>query len=375
MARFKEKKLQLVELIIMFYSLSTILWVDKIFKLTIQTKLIENSNVKMAILIIPIAVLAVLFVSKTGIEFSDFRFKILGNFIAMIIPIRFVSVISAFIDISTKIDQLLVVILLVIPLLIQIILFLRITFHSIDTILGYTHQLGIEIMNENYSFKFSDDVIKKDKLIGSVLEAFNEILIILQIKIDTLTKMSKNIQKSATQLSSDTDNLSAITEEVTSTTHAMSEGASQQSLMMSQLTNEINKIGDIIQNLSTGIYSNIKAVKNIALQTNILAMNAGIEASRAGDYGRGFAVVAENIRRLSIESKELAVQTAEVINDLIDELRANYQIIENVSNDTLAVSEENAASAEEISASMGEISNTIDHINNLATKLSGMVNN
>lgn len=60
-------------------------------------------------------------------------------------------------------------------------------------------------------------------------------------------------------------------------------------------------------------------ISSIAGQTNLLSLNASIEAARAGDAGRGFSVVAEEIRKLSDESE----QNVSTINSLLDELQAN----------------------------------------------------
>ena len=71
--------------------------------------------------------------------------------------------------------------------------------------------------------------------------------------------------------------------------------------------------------ISKQIHSNTSLIGNIALQTNILALNAGIEASRAGDYGRGFAVVAQNVRELSDKTKMASESIEGVVSHIIAE--------------------------------------------------------
>lgn len=66
-----------------------------------------------------------------------------------------------------------------------------------------------------------------------------------------------------------------------------------------------------------GINEAVSLIQGIAQQTNLLSLNASIEAARAGDSGRGFAVVAEEIRNLSEESSKGAAQISQIVNQLI----------------------------------------------------------
>ncbi|MTI55460.1 MAG: hypothetical protein FH760_11415 [Geosporobacter ferrireducens] len=73
-----------------------------------------------------------------------------------------------------------------------------------------------------------------------------------------------------------------------------------------QLTDKINNINRILTDITS-----------ISKQTNLLALNASIEAARAGEYGRGFTVVAEEIRNLSNQSSQSALEIEKIIKDLI----------------------------------------------------------
>src|SRR5690606_40026335 len=80
---------------------------------------------------------------------------------------------------------------------------------------------------------------------------------------------------------------------------------------------------------STNQISEIMSIlTNISRQTNLLSLNAAIEAARAGDAGKGFAVVADEIRKLSVQSKNAIDTVGEITSSVILEINDTLTLLE-----------------------------------------------
>ena len=134
------------------------------------------------------------------------------------------------------------------------------------------------------------------------------------------------------------------------------------------LAEEVDKASQIIVDLNQhvqSINSILSTISGISEQTNLLALNAAIEAARAGEQGRGFAVVADEVRVLSQRTHS----STQEIQGMIESLQASAESAVKATNRGKDMASQSVSDAEEANLSLGQILESINKINDMAAQI------
>lgn len=138
------------------------------------------------------------------------------------------------------------------------------------------------------------------------------------------------------------------------------------------LSHDVENAAAVIQLLeedTQNIGTVLEVIRGIAEQTNLLALNAAIEAARAGEQGRGFAVVADEVRTLASRTQQSTQQIRDMIHKLQTDVRDAVAVMEQSSNNTV----ESVRKAQDTGVSLGQISVSVTNINEQNSQIEQLV--
>lgn len=186
-----------------------------------------------------------------------------------------------------------------------------------------------------------------------------------------ITQMATSIEEIANTSSSLSSSAEQVSETTSSVMETLANGVNASNTSQNTIEAVASEVGNMAQELallqeeSARIGSVLDVIKGIAEQTNLLALNAAIEAARAGEQGRGFAVVADEVRALAHRTQQSTVE----IQSMVEGLQSKSTNAVNSITKGNELTQESLAQSSEVVTALDKIGLSFQDVDNLTSQI------
>jgi methyl-accepting chemotaxis protein len=224
---------------------------------------------------------------------------------------------------------------------------------TVDKAKQMSHEnASIAIELSSTSQEIEHKAIKEAQIVKNVTDEGSEIQEVLKLAIIDAEAVKQEIDETGKQLLNANKSIKELASEVYHRSQVESEMAEK----LQQLSIDTQQVKDVLE-----------VISDIAEQTNLLALNAAIEAARAGEHGRGFAVVADEVRKLAERTQKSLSEINSTISVIVQsvqdastQISENAHAIEELSNNAQSVEEEIDCSVSSMEVSVLKVDKTVE---------------
>ena len=169
--------------------------------------------------------------------------------------------------------------------------------------------------------------------LGSTVESIRAAAETLSTASEAIAATSQSLSQSSSEQAASVEQTSATLEEASTSVHRNASDARKTSEIAQDASGKATQGGDALLRTVAdmrAIAERISVIDDIAYQTNMLALNASIEAARAGDHGKGFAVVAAEVRKLAERAQAASAEIGELAHSSVTQADAAVEILRNI---------------------------------------------